>query len=76
MPSFSDLLVVGVETAFSVLAVAKRLMAGGKDVIELEIGDSPPRRRGPSRPAWTRFGRGTADTARPRDCGVSPGCRG
>ena len=32
---------VGVETAFSVLAVAKRLMAAGKDVIELEIGDSP-----------------------------------
>jgi aspartate aminotransferase len=32
---------VGVETAFTVLAVAKRLIAGGKDVIELEIGDSP-----------------------------------
>ena len=32
---------VGVESAFSVLAVAKRLMAAGKDVIELEIGDSP-----------------------------------
>src|ERR1700730_13387467 len=32
---------VGVETAFSVLAVAKLLMAAGKDVIELEIGDSP-----------------------------------
>ena len=32
---------VGVETAFSVLAIAKRLMAAGKDVIELEIGDSP-----------------------------------
>lgn len=29
------------ETAFSVLAVAKRLKAAGKDVIELEIGDSP-----------------------------------
>jgi aspartate aminotransferase len=29
------------ETAFTVLAVAKRLMAEGKDVIELEIGDSP-----------------------------------
>jgi len=29
------------ETAFTVLAVAKQLMAGGKDVIELEIGDSP-----------------------------------
>ncbi|MGE0157993.1 MAG: pyridoxal phosphate-dependent aminotransferase [Gemmatimonadales bacterium] len=30
-----------VETAFSVLAVAKRLKAAGKDVVELEIGDSP-----------------------------------
>ena len=42
MPSFSRFATsVGVETAFSVLAVAKRLIAGGKDVIELEIGDSP-----------------------------------
>jgi aspartate aminotransferase len=42
MPSFSKFASsVGVETAFSVLAVAKRLMAAGKDVIELEIGDSP-----------------------------------
>ena len=29
------------ETAFTVLAVAKRLASEGKDVIELEIGDSP-----------------------------------
>jgi aspartate aminotransferase len=29
------------ETAFAVLAVAKRLKAAGKQVIELEIGDSP-----------------------------------
>jgi aspartate aminotransferase len=29
------------ETAFDVLAVARRLAAGGKDVIELQIGDSP-----------------------------------
>ncbi len=29
------------ETAFDVLAVAKRLKADGKDVIELQIGDSP-----------------------------------
>jgi aspartate aminotransferase len=29
------------ETAFDVLAVAKRLKAAGKDVIELHIGDSP-----------------------------------
>ncbi|HJT33096.1 MAG TPA: pyridoxal phosphate-dependent aminotransferase [Pirellulales bacterium] len=32
---------VRVETAFNVLAVAKRLKAAGKRVIELEIGDSP-----------------------------------
>jgi aspartate aminotransferase len=30
-----------VETAFTVLAVAKSLKARGKDVVELEIGDSP-----------------------------------
>lgn len=29
------------ETAFDVLAVARKLKAGGKDVIELQIGDSP-----------------------------------
>ncbi len=29
------------ETAFAVLAAAKRLIAAGKDVVELEIGDSP-----------------------------------
>ncbi len=32
---------VSVETAFSVLAVARALKAAGKQVIELEIGDSP-----------------------------------
>ena len=32
---------LSVETAFTVLAVAKQLQAGGKDVVELEIGDSP-----------------------------------
>jgi aspartate aminotransferase len=32
---------VTVETAFNVLAVAKRLKAAGKRVVELEIGDSP-----------------------------------
>lgn len=32
---------VGAETAFSVLATARRLKAQGKRVIELEIGDSP-----------------------------------
>ena len=30
-----------VETAFTVLAVARQLKAAGKDVVELEIGDSP-----------------------------------
>lgn len=30
-----------VETAFTVLAIAKKLQAEGKDVVELEIGDSP-----------------------------------
>ena len=32
---------LSVETAFTVLAVAKSLQAAGKDVVELEIGDSP-----------------------------------
>ena len=32
---------VGIESAFSVLAVARQLKAAGKRVIELEIGDSP-----------------------------------
>jgi len=37
--SFADS--VETETAFDVLAIAKQLIANGKDVIELEIGDSP-----------------------------------
>src|SRR6185436_17188178 len=42
MPAFSKFAAsVDVESAFTVLAVAKKLMAAGKDVIELEIGDSP-----------------------------------
>ena len=32
---------LSVETAFTVLAIAKSLKAEGKDVVELEIGDSP-----------------------------------
>ncbi|MEI7701983.1 MAG: aminotransferase, partial [Planctomycetia bacterium] len=32
---------LNVETAFTVLAAAKKLKATGKDVVELEIGDSP-----------------------------------
>ena len=39
------------ETAFDVLAVAQRLKAAGKDVIELQIGDSPfPTHRARHRP--------------------------
>src|SRR5688572_11503290 len=41
-PSFSSFAQgLRAETAFDVLAVARRLKAGGKDVIELQIGDSP-----------------------------------
>ena len=40
------------ETAFAVLAIAKRLKAEGKNVIELEIGDSPF----PSTPAAKQAG--------------------
>src|SRR5438477_12737941 len=32
---------LNVETAFTVLAVARTLKSRGKDVVELEIGDSP-----------------------------------
>ena len=39
LSSFAESLTV--ETAFTVLAVAKSLKAEGKDVVELEIGDSP-----------------------------------
>lgn len=39
LSGFSQTLTV--ETAFDVLAVARRLKAAGKDVIELQIGDSP-----------------------------------
>src|SRR5262245_20745563 len=40
--TFSDFAAqLSVESAFTVLAVARRLKAAGKDVIELEIGDSP-----------------------------------
>jgi len=41
-PTYSSFaLGLNTETAFDVLAVAKRLKAKGKDVIELQIGDSP-----------------------------------
>ena len=42
LPTYSSFaLGLNTETAFDVLAVAKRLKAKGKDVIELQIGDSP-----------------------------------
>lgn len=42
MPTLSDFArQLSVESAFTVLAVAKALKAAGKDVVELEIGDSP-----------------------------------
>ena len=41
-PTFSQFASsVETETAFDVLAVARQLKSQGKDVIELEIGDSP-----------------------------------
>ncbi|MBL9092141.1 MAG: aminotransferase class I/II-fold pyridoxal phosphate-dependent enzyme [Planctomycetaceae bacterium] len=45
------------ETAFAVLAIAKRLKAAGKRVIELEIGDSPF----PSTPAAKQAGHDAID---------------
>lgn len=42
MPRLSSLVQgLQAETAFTVLALARSLKAGGKDVVELEIGDSP-----------------------------------
>lgn len=53
-PQFSRLASsIQVETAFDVLAAARRLKAAGKDVIELEIGDSPF----PTSPAAAEAGR-------------------
>lgn len=48
------------ETAFDVLAVAKRLKATGKDVIELQIGDSPF----PSSSSAIRAGKAAIDAGR------------
>src|SRR5437588_3152378 len=42
------------ETAFDVLAVARRLKARGKDVVELQIGDSPFPSPEPARAAGIR----------------------
>lgn len=52
------------ETAFDVLAVAKRLKAGGKDVIELQIGDSPY----PSSASAVHAGKAAIDAGRTRYC--------
>src|SRR5579871_4005162 len=52
------------ETAFDVLAVAKRLKAAGKDVIELQIGDSPY----PSASSAVRAGKEAIDAGRTRYC--------
>ena len=48
------------ETAFDVLAVAKKLKAAGKDVIELQIGDSPF----PSSTSAVRAGKAAIDAGR------------
>jgi aspartate aminotransferase len=50
------------ETAFDVLAVAKRLKAAGKDVIELQIGDSPY----PSSSSAIRAGKAAIDAGQTR----------
>ena len=48
------------ETAFDVLAVARRLKSAGKDVIELQIGDSPF----PSSSSAVRAGKAAIDAGR------------
>jgi aspartate aminotransferase len=52
------------ETAFDVLAVAKKLKAGGKDVIELQIGDSPY----PSATSALAAGKAAIDAGQTRYC--------
>lgn len=52
------------ETAFDVLAVARRLKATGKDVIELQIGDSPY----PSASSAIRAGKAAIDAGQTRYC--------
>ena len=41
MPRLSDLRGLTAETAFTVLALARAWKAKGKEIVELEIGDSP-----------------------------------
>ena len=45
------------EAAFDVLALARRLKAAGKDVIELQIGDSPFRSSAAAMAVRDGFGR-------------------
>lgn len=52
------------ETAFDVLAVAKRLKATGKDVVELQIGDSPF----PSTHSALEAGKGAIDAGATHYC--------
>lgn len=52
------------ETAFDVLAVAKKLRAAGKDVIELQIGDSPF----PSTKSALAAGKGAIDSGATHYC--------
>src|SRR5579871_2164428 len=52
------------ETAFDVLAVAKQLRAQGKDVIELQIGDSPF----PSTKSAVAAGKAAIDAGRTQYC--------
>src|SRR6267154_2230718 len=52
------------ETAFDVLAVAKKLKAAGKDVIELQIGDSPY----PSSSSAITAGKAAIDAGQTRYC--------
>jgi len=55
---------VTVETAFNVLARAKQLQAAGKDVVELEIGDSPF----PTTPAAKQAGHDAIDGDKTHYC--------
>ncbi|HEY2910218.1 MAG TPA: aminotransferase class I/II-fold pyridoxal phosphate-dependent enzyme [Gemmataceae bacterium] len=52
------------ETAFDVLAVARKLKAAGKDVIELQIGDSPY----PSASSALKAGKAAIDAGQTRYC--------
>jgi aspartate aminotransferase len=64
-PSFAPFaLGLNTETAFDVLAVAKKLKAAGKDVVELQIGDSPF----PSTASALKAGKAAIDTGATHYC--------